>query len=536
MSAGWFDPTLATWFDPTEQEDGWFADDLVDVAAPGGGTITFVQSAHGEAGSGVSPTATFSSNVTSGNLLVIVAGAYRAGTPPHAFSLGDLTKSSGTATLGTAQLDIQHARSTGSNEGRVAIWSIPVTGTGSLTLSLAVNAGDYANIAAGEFSGADTSSGRLDTSLGNDGPGTGTGCVIGDMTSAGAGVFVGGLTAYTSQTTSWTPDGAFSTLWNEGNVAYNATAAIYRIVSSATTDSVDASNSPGYDSPGWAGASAVYKAASGGGGDLSLNVDTAGAITIAGQSVTMGISVPAGTGAVTLAGQSATFSLGITPTTGAVTLAGQSVAFGLGVAADNGAITLAGQSATLAIGANIDFTVDTAGAISLAGQSVTFGIGVATAAGAITLAGQSVTLAVSADLTLTPDAGQITIAGQPVTFDLTGVTTEEAATGGWANLARIERQQAARRKRLRDLEEEADRLEMALAAEGLAQPSPEVVARFTVRDYAPQAATFSRRTQRAIAYAERAQTALAYELALRQVQREIEDEETAIAMLLALVV
>ena len=78
-------------------------------------------------------------------------------------------------------------------------------------------------------------------------------------------------------------------------------------------------------------------------------------------------------------------------------------------------------------------------------------------------------------------------------------------------------------------------MEMALAAEGLVTPSPEVVARFTVREYAPQADTFNKRTQRAIAYAERAQTALAYEIALRQVQKEIEDEESAIAILLALV-
>ena len=110
--------------------------------------------------------------------------------------------------------------------------------------------------------------------------------------------------------------------------------------------------------------------------------------------------------------------------------------------------------------------------------------------------------------------------------------TEHASGGyGWANLARIERS----RKRKRELEEEADRLEMALAADGLVTPSPEVVARFTVREYAPVANTFNKRTQRAIAYAERAQTALAYEMALRQVQKEIEDEEAAIVMLLALV-
>lgn len=287
MSAGWFDPILGSWFDETDQEAGWFSADSADdlSGGGGGGTITHVQSAHGEAGSGTSPTATFSSNVTAGNLLTIVASAYRAGTPPHAFIAGDLTKSSGTATIGTVALDLQHARANGSSsEIRVALYSVEVTGSGSLTLSLAVNTGDYANIAAAEFSGADTSSGRLDTSTSNDaaGPGSGANLQIGDMTSAGAGLFVGGFGAYTSATSTWTPDGAFSTIYNVGDVAYNASAAIYRIVSSATTDSADCQISA-FDTPGWVGASAVYKAASGGGPieepvGLATESDTASAL------------------------------------------------------------------------------------------------------------------------------------------------------------------------------------------------------------------------------------------------------------------
>lgn len=519
--------------------DGYLLEDGSGVyllESSGGGTITFVQSAHGEGTSGASPTATFSSNVTSGNLLVIVANVYRAGTPPHAFSLGDLTKSSGTATLGTAQLDIQHARANGtSSEERTAIWSIPVTGTGSLTLSLAVNAGDYANIATAEFNGADTSSGRLDTSLSNDaaGPGIGALLQIGNMTSAGAGVFVGGITAYTSVSTTWTPDGAFSTIWNEGNVAYNGSAAIYQIVASATTDSVDATLSA-FDTPGWTGASVIYKAASSG-GDLSLSLDTAGAITVAGQSITAAISAALSGGAITAAGQSLTFRIGEALTNGSVTIAGQSLTFATSTALGGGAITLAGQDFTLASGANLALSLD-AGAITVAGQSLAFATDAALSSGTITIAGQSVALSLPSNLALALDAGAITIAGQDVAFDLQGVQPEQP-TGGWGyfNDYQRERQLAAARKRRRELEDEADRLEMALAAEGLVTPSPEVVARFTVREYAPQADTFNKRTQRAIAYAERAQTALAYEMALRQVQKEIEDEESAIAMLLALV-
>lgn len=109
----------------------------------------------------------------------------------------------------------------------------------------------------------------------------------------------------------------------------------------------------------------------------------------------------------------------------------------------------------------------------------------------------------------------------------------EQPTGGWAafNYAQIDRN---RRKR-RELEEEADRLEMALAAEGLVKPDPVVEHRYTVHEYKHLAPTFNRRTQRAIDYAERARTALAYELAAKAIAQAIEDDEMALLMAVALV-
>src|SRR5574343_1100881 len=136
-------------------------------------------------------------------------------------------------------------------------------------------------------------------------------------------------------------------------------------------------------------------------------------------------------------------------------------------------------------------------------------------------------------------AGDTFAGSATVTFAASGTLSAigEQPSGGWLayNYAQIDRNRRRAEKRRRELEEEADRLEMALAAEGLVTPSPEVVARHTVRTYAPQVADFSRRAQRAVAYAEKAQTAAAYQLALRQIQRELEDEEMAVSMLLALV-
>lgn len=110
----------------------------------------------------------------------------------------------------------------------------------------------------------------------------------------------------------------------------------------------------------------------------------------------------------------------------------------------------------------------------------------------------------------------------------------ERPTGGYAaeNYAAIER---ARRRRLKELEDEdeADRLEALLIAEGQLPPNPVIDDRIAVREYAVQAEAFNRRTQRAIDYALRARTDLAYQLAAREIANQLEDEEYAILLLLA---
>lgn len=136
------------------------------------------------------------------------------------------------------------------------------------------------------------------------------------------------------------------------------------------------------------------------------------------------------------------------------------------------------------------------------------------------------------DLLLNDGTSLLLNDGSSVTLNEAGDSQSESTpSGGYAvaNWRQIERN----RQRRRELEEEADRLEMALAAEGLITPDPVVEARHTVRSYVP-IGTDSRRTQRAIAYAERAQTALAYELALREIAKQMDEEDHALLMALAL--
>jgi hypothetical protein len=107
---------------------------------------------------------------------------------------------------------------------------------------------------------------------------------------------------------------------------------------------------------------------------------------------------------------------------------------------------------------------------------------------------------------------------------------------GWHNLAELSRLSRKRIKR----EEEEDAIEAALEAAGVYLPP-------TVTD-APAhdlerlkglvkrstAIVSSHKAERAIDYAKKAQTKLAYELAVREIARELEDEEHAVLFALAL--
>jgi hypothetical protein len=110
----------------------------------------------------------------------------------------------------------------------------------------------------------------------------------------------------------------------------------------------------------------------------------------------------------------------------------------------------------------------------------------------------------------------------------------EQTSGGWGAWNDYEAERR-RRKRLRELEleDEADRLEALLIAEGKLPANPQIDDRITVREFAVQAEAFNRRTQRAIDYALRAQTALAYQLAAREIAKQVEEEELAMILMIA---
>jgi hypothetical protein len=224
--------------------------------------IAHVQSGGTNANNTTSVARAFSSNVTSGSLIVVVGMKFSPSN--DAYVAGDCTKSAGTATIGTIALDHSANITTGgTNHAAVGIWSAIVTGTGSCTMQTAgAAAGSYLLIGSGEFSGSWDAS-RLEAGVsgagtGSDGDAAGS---SGNASSAGAGLFIGGLSLETNVGGTITPDAAFTAMYeNEASTDANGSA-IYQIVGGATTDAAEwtfTTNNNGYGI-----ALAVYKEAAG---------------------------------------------------------------------------------------------------------------------------------------------------------------------------------------------------------------------------------------------------------------------------------
>lgn len=125
--------------------------------------------AHQQA-SGSTCTAAWGSNVTSGNLLVL---AVHIASTTVVVDATSLTKSAGTATIGTVTYGSDFNTATSAQGG---YYAVPVTGTGSLTLLLTFNSGtSNCNLFGWEVSGQDVTTpinGHAGQRVGTDSNGT----------------------------------------------------------------------------------------------------------------------------------------------------------------------------------------------------------------------------------------------------------------------------------------------------------------------------------------------------------------------------
>jgi hypothetical protein len=208
----------------------------------------------------------YGSNVTADNLLIAVAFKYSPTT--DAFAAGDLTKTAGTATIGTPTLDASiNFNHFEGNFLAVGIWSVPVTGTGSCTLTAGGGlAGSYWGFGTAERSGLDISATRVAAT--NTGTGATGAPATGNASSTANALFVGGLASNASTNTAHTQDAAFSLIFeSEDGTAHMTGSSIDQISVGALTD---AASWTAPTTVQWAAAVAVYKEAGTGGATTIL--------------------------------------------------------------------------------------------------------------------------------------------------------------------------------------------------------------------------------------------------------------------------
>lgn len=233
--------------------------------------IANVQIKSGIADDTASISITPDSNVTAGNLLIVYAMKYSP-SDADVFVAGDLSKSSGTATIGTVTLDVQNLWDAGSDGVMAGIYSVPVTGTGSLTLQITGDSGCWFFIVVQEVSGADTSASRVAGT--NSAPDTSSPYDSGTVALTGGGIFATCLSTYSLFALTFTPDAAFTLADEQESADHMTGAAAYRIVTTNTTDSGTFTSSANDDG---VIVLAVYKESS---GAATLTVSVSDAVSV----------------------------------------------------------------------------------------------------------------------------------------------------------------------------------------------------------------------------------------------------------------
>lgn len=215
-----------------------------------------------------SAASTFSADVTAGNTLIVTAMKHESAdsTP---FALAHLSKTAGTATLGTIALDVQKVGTgvagLGSKRANAAIYRIPVTGSGSLTLTITASANSYILLEPVEYSGLAASpleGTSTNENEGASGPGSAVSPITsGNVTTAGAGLMVGVTSSECNvNTTFGTLNNSFSQVYKNETTTDNNGAVADRIVGSGTTSGLSWDQSA---SNAWVAVAASYAAASG---------------------------------------------------------------------------------------------------------------------------------------------------------------------------------------------------------------------------------------------------------------------------------
>jgi GH18 family chitinase len=140
-----------------------------------------------------STTIAFPNSVTSGNTIIVTTSIEDAGKAP---TIPTITKSSGTATIGTVVTDGDYngSWSTATTSNRMNVFRVPITGSGTLTLNISTN-GEYNTVSIAEYSGFDASpvDGAQVTNSG-----TSSAMTTGNVTLSQTGMIVGFISHFST--------------------------------------------------------------------------------------------------------------------------------------------------------------------------------------------------------------------------------------------------------------------------------------------------------------------------------------------------
>lgn len=193
------------------------------------------QAAGNQNASGTSVSKAFPVNITSGNMISVIGIKFSPSS--DAFASGDVTKTAGTATIGTINFRVNvNFNYSGSNFIAVGIWDADVTGSGSCTMQVGgAVASSALIIAINEYTstnGAITfDTGKTTTGTGASGAPTGSSLTPSQYN----GLIVGGLATATSGSTTHTPGSGWSQIFEDENGATDMTgSAIYQILASGS--------------------------------------------------------------------------------------------------------------------------------------------------------------------------------------------------------------------------------------------------------------------------------------------------------------
>lgn len=181
-------------------------------------------------------------SVSVGQMVVFGVAVLNVSGADDNFAAGDLTKTAGTATIDTPQLDAQFGGQIGGGPEwlRVGIYSCLVTGAGTLTLTHAgAPSGSYLWAGSEAYNGSWDSSRFEDSAGGFDATNNAASASTGNMDSAGGALFVAILSANNGSGLTFTPDAAWNALAAETSAAHIMGSLIDRIVTGATTDAGD---------------------------------------------------------------------------------------------------------------------------------------------------------------------------------------------------------------------------------------------------------------------------------------------------------